>query len=510
MQVKNIIYIVVITLLLNSCGMAEEKKNEPSQRSAEKSSLLGNDNSYNNDQLTAFTQKIDSLRNILKIPAISAGIVINDRLVWAGGFGYRDTQRKQPANEKTVYHLASVTKTFISVIIGRLAGKGLLDIDDPVSNYKIDLNKSVRIRNLLSHTSEGRPGSYFNYNSWRYGLLEDIIRDVTGSGLGEVFYQEIFKPLGMEYTAPNPSDPEESSSPLFNFDNISGLMAPPYKIINGSAVLSDYPDYFGASAGLVSNVIDLAVYINALFNRKLLPEQYRAECFSPFISNSGAAMPYGLGWFVQYCGNEKIIWHYGDWRCNSSLIMMLPEMKTALILLANTDGLSAPFQGLAIPGDLTYSPFAREFLRSLLLSDNKDNTAKYSGIIKDFKGKDIISFGECLLETGKEEKARRSFQSLYKLNPLHLKKYTGKYKSGNNSIVIRKKNNGHLMALIITDKKNSGDYNIYPENDSTFYLTDFKKIKFLNYKKGKYKKLYLMKTGKNIVFKQQKPPEGSK
>ena len=57
-----------------------------------------------------------------------------------------------------------------------------------------------------------------------------------------------------------------------------------------------------------------------------------------------------------------MIWSFGqdDPDYSSALLMMLPERKLALVLLANTDELSNPFRLLM--GDVRYSPFATAFL----------------------------------------------------------------------------------------------------------------------------------------------------
>lgn len=76
----------------------------------------------------------------------------------------------------------------------------------------------------------------------------------------------------------------------------------------------------------------------------------------------GRNLPYGLGWFIQAHEGVRLVWHYGYWpESFSSPHLKLPERKIALIVLANSDGLSAPF--LLGAGDVTRSPFANSFLR---------------------------------------------------------------------------------------------------------------------------------------------------
>src|SRR4051812_25341214 len=53
---------------------------------------------------------LENLRQDLRIPAYSAAIVKDQKVLWAKGFGYADVENKIPATEHTPYHLASLTK----------------------------------------------------------------------------------------------------------------------------------------------------------------------------------------------------------------------------------------------------------------------------------------------------------------------------------------------------------------------------------------------------------------
>ena len=69
-----------------------------------------------------------------------------------------------------------------------------------------------------------------------------------------------------------------------------------------------------------------------------------------------------MGWFSQTYEGQRLIWQFGvvpD--AYSSLILKIPARRLTLILLANSDGLTAPFP--LQDGDVTASLFARTFLR---------------------------------------------------------------------------------------------------------------------------------------------------
>jgi CubicO group peptidase (beta-lactamase class C family) len=116
--------------------------------------------------LQGFEAELDSIRVVLQIPGISAAIAKDGEIVWSRGFGYAEPEEERPATPSTPCHLASLTKTFASTIVMQLVEQGLVSLDDPVSQYGVDLeaNGVIRVRHLLTHTSEGVPGSSYRYN----------------------------------------------------------------------------------------------------------------------------------------------------------------------------------------------------------------------------------------------------------------------------------------------------------------------------------------------------------
>src|SRR5215218_6365394 len=53
--------------------------------------------------------------------------------------GYQDRTTKRPVDEQTIYHWASITKTFTGIAIMQLRDRGLLSLDDPVVKYVAEL-----------------------------------------------------------------------------------------------------------------------------------------------------------------------------------------------------------------------------------------------------------------------------------------------------------------------------------------------------------------------------------
>ena len=117
-----------------------------------------------------------------------------------------------------------------------------------------------------------------------------------------------------------------------------------------------------AATGAISTVRDLARYDGALDGGTLLHRDTMALMWANAPTAGGAAMPTGLGWFVQNYNGQRIYWQFGlTPGAYSSLLLKVPGKNITLILLANSDGLSAPFA--LQDGDVNASLFARAFLR---------------------------------------------------------------------------------------------------------------------------------------------------
>ena len=312
-----------------------------------------------------FGRLLEGLREDLKIPGLSAAIVSGGSVLWAEGFGYADIDKKIKAAPKTSYYLASLTKPFASAIVLQLVEQGRLDLDAPAAGFGIHIHSpgTVTVRHLLSHSSEGRPGASYSYNGYRYQFLGQVILRASGRTLRDLVIDNILKPLGMTGTAPHPSGDAASDAP---FSGVFERLTKPYGLdAEGRFVAGRYEDSFGAAAGLISNVLDMARFELAVSRNELLRPATWEAVFSPFVSTRGERLPYGLGWFTQDYYGLRLVWHYGYYGpSESTLILRVPQEKLALIVLANRDAMSSLF-GMG-DGDVLASPVAAAFMRTFV------------------------------------------------------------------------------------------------------------------------------------------------
>lgn len=173
------------------------------------------------------------------LPSLAVGIVYDQSLIWAKGFGYADLQAKTPASVDTVYRIASITKLFTSTAIMQLRDEGLLQLDDPVEKHlpwfqvqnPFDDAPVITIRHLLTHaaglpreaafpywadrdfpTPEAiretlptqslalMPGTQWKYSNLGLALAGEIVEAVAGEPYAQYIQANILDPLDMAAT----------------------------------------------------------------------------------------------------------------------------------------------------------------------------------------------------------------------------------------------------------------------------------------------------------------------
>jgi CubicO group peptidase (beta-lactamase class C family) len=322
------------------------------------------------DGLTGFAARLDTLRVGLHIPGMSAAIVENEEIVWSMGFGFADVDEGRRVTPTTSFHLASLTKTFASTILMQLVEQGLVDLDDPVSDYGVDLtaNGTVLVRHVLTHTSEGVPGTTFQYNGNRFAELDRVILVASGRVFGELLVERILQPLQLVHTAPNTRSMYFALTGL-DRDAFIANMAAPYEWQGGRVVRSAYPSYFGTSGGLIASVENMAAYSIAIDQGQFLQPATWDSVFTPAEDPNGDPLAYALGWFIHVHEGIELQWHYGYWDANSSLIVRVPEQGLAFVVLANTSMLSRAY-GLGGDSNVLRSDVARLFIESFVTGDD--------------------------------------------------------------------------------------------------------------------------------------------
>ena len=314
----------------------------------------------------------------LNLPGIALGIVSGDRIVHLRGFGRARPGGGAPSPQ-TPFFIGSLTKSFTALGVMQLAEAGKVGLDAPVERYlpwfRARLKGSgeparLTVRQLLNQTGglplfpgwaltadfddrpdaaerQARslapftlarpPGAAFEYSNLNYNLLGLIIEAASGEPYPDYIQKHIFNPLQMRrsHTAKAAARRDGLATghrTWFGFP----VPAPDLPVPRGSL----------PSGQLISSAEDLCHYMIACLNggrygqaRVLSPEGME-EMFRPAADTAVPGYDrtaYGMGWYIGEQGRLKVIHHSVLTPDFFASIVMLPDQKKGLVLLANAD-----------------------------------------------------------------------------------------------------------------------------------------------------------------------------
>ncbi|MEO8432389.1 MAG: serine hydrolase domain-containing protein [Acidobacteriota bacterium] len=306
-------------------------------------------------------------------PGLSIGIVHDQELVWAKGYGMADLARKRPATPSTAYRIASLSKLFTATAILQLRDAGRLQLDDPVTKYLPEFQPGGRfpdapvitIRQLLSHTS-GLPrevsGGYWNdlkfpdaaemmrllnaegpalasETEWKYSnvalsLAGEIVEKASGEPYARYIERRVLAPLGMTSTRVEPA----ADAPALAVGYGRRVPGKPRRV---EGFLS--ANFMVPAASFASTVEDLARFAFLQFRSgaaagaqilrgSTLAEMQRVQWLAPDWTHG-----WGLGWGVRRVGEQIRISHGGSVPGHRTQITLVPAEKLGVVVLTNAE-----------------------------------------------------------------------------------------------------------------------------------------------------------------------------
>jgi CubicO group peptidase (beta-lactamase class C family) len=316
-----------------------------------------------------FERYLESLRLQAGIPGMSAMILQGGFTVWERGFGRADLERGIEPTSTTPYQLGGLSQTIgATLLLKKCIDESFVSVNHPVRFWNpLFPEPATTIGHVLGHVS---PSGEFDYDLSRFAALTPVIEACSGfPSYQQLVAEEVFSRLGMADSVPGTAlaGPTLADLNQFGQNNLSryaltlNRAAKSYRIDSKKRTIrTDVPvSRANAATGLVSTTFDLAKFDSTFrYDNILLRRDTTIAAWNPV----GPGFPTGLGWFVQLYNGITIIWQFGIVPDGySALLLKVPSRDLTLILLANSDGLSAPFA--LEKGDVTASVFARTFLR---------------------------------------------------------------------------------------------------------------------------------------------------
>ncbi len=422
---------------------------------------------------------IEKARQEWEVPGMSFAIIKDDSVILSRGFGFREIDKPERVDEKTIFAIASNTKAFTSAALSILVDEGKMNWDDKVGKYlpyfkMYDpyVTSEMTIRDLLSHRSglETFSGDLIWYNSnysrkeiiekvrflrpkygfrTHYGYSNilyltagEIVPVVTGKSWDDFIKERFLVPLGMKNTCTSIKDLKKEMN----------IAAPHHVVIGDTSIVLPYInwDNIAPAGSLNSNAIDIAQWIRMQLNsgkyknRQILSEQGLWEMRTPHTilnlnMNAQKIWPsthfstYGLGWELFDYHGKKIVTHGGGADGMVSKVVLVTEENFGFVILTNSVNY--------LPEALMY------YLLDSYFSDTQDD---WSGIYLTFYKQNKEREN---LQLKREYEQRKNDTK----STLELKEYVGTYGGelyGNAEVKIE---NNHLVVKLVPTPKFIGD-----------------------------------------------------
>ncbi|MBX2923868.1 MAG: beta-lactamase family protein [Chitinophagaceae bacterium] len=316
--------------------------------------------------------KIEHTLRSCNIPSLAIGIVGNNELAWAEGFGHLTRESPVKMNANALFQIASDTKKITAIIVNNLVAEGKLELEEPVITYLRDVvsannaNKlsGITLRLLLLHKSgipyrapgqkgidgepmlveyteqdiindlnpvqlETLPGIRFNYSNFGYAVIGYICEKASGQSYAALVKKYIADKYGMKNT-----------SVVLDSKQLQ-LIAWPYRKDNRN--IKSLPWNMGKltpAGGVYSNIKDISTLLIAQmrayreFNKSVNEN-------SPLIlteksETAGAHYGFGLAKFVDTLGVRY--GHGGNLDGYASEYVFMPKEGLGIIMLTSSGG----------------------------------------------------------------------------------------------------------------------------------------------------------------------------
>jgi CubicO group peptidase (beta-lactamase class C family) len=305
---------------------------------------------------------INAHRSATQVPGVQVAVWVDGDWIWRENFGFEDIEKQKPVSDSTVFRIASVSKSFTSLVFGKLMEEGVLTIDSDIREYLPDFpekNYSIKVWQLPSSTSGIRhytssdprinqlnyasieasldrfkedplifePGTDFHYSSYGWVLLSVLMEKASGLSFFELM-ERVWFHLGMNnssFDLPNNTNPNLAKSYVMG-KNQKRIPAP---LENRS--------FMYAGGGMISNVTDMVKVGMEILNPDYLESETIDFLTRPVILENGENTYYGMGWEVGVNRwGDEVIFHSGSMPGARSHLVIFPKERLVFAYLANT------------------------------------------------------------------------------------------------------------------------------------------------------------------------------
>jgi len=306
--------------------------------------------------------------------------ISNGKIIAESYNGFADLASNRQVDKNTIYHWASITKTFTGIAIMQLRDRGLLDLEDPIVNYIPELEKvynpfgemrQITLKHLLTHSSGFRfstwpwggdkdwhpfeptewsqlvamfpyseilfePGKKYGYSNPGIIFLGRVIEIITGDDYEVYMDKNVFKPLKMYSTyfdtTPYHLLPFRSNNYFTKNDTlkVNGLDFDTGTTVSNGGLNAPLGDMIR----FISFLTDVEGDFYPILDQSSIEEMW--ESYILIDDEDAIKMSRGLAFQILEHEDIKIIGHTGGQRGFLSFYYIHPESRTGAILVFNT------------------------------------------------------------------------------------------------------------------------------------------------------------------------------
>jgi CubicO group peptidase (beta-lactamase class C family) len=315
-----------------------------------------------------------------QVPGAAVAVVMEGELVFLEGYGLARLEPETPVSaETTLFRIGSVSKVFTALALARVVERRGLALEDELAPHLGGLEMRtlapalppLRFWHLLTHSAgfdqigldrqalqpaeqltprqflEGRlvrvraPGESTCYDTYAITLAGYLVEQFSGKPFARALREEIFVPLGMERTFVQA--PAE----------LRGELALGYGLEQERLLSQPYEHYNTQPASSIdSTAQDMARFLLALLadGPSGEPPVFSAAMLAllrrPQYRNHPELPGFTLGFWEEWHGAERAVWHGGTMLGFSTRLTLLPERRFGVFSACNRDGETGPFPRL--------------------------------------------------------------------------------------------------------------------------------------------------------------------
>jgi CubicO group peptidase (beta-lactamase class C family) len=315
---------------------------------------------------------------------VGIAVVEKGKIVYTGGFGFRDVENKLPVTENTQFAIGSCTKAFTASLLGMAVKDNKLDIDKPVTDYlpelkfsKENLTAHVTVRDMMCHrtglprhdlawygSSNSRDSLIYairffepsaelrqiwQYNNFMFLAQGVLAQKLYGKSWESLIKEKIFDSLGMKNSNFSVTDLEKTPDHSIGY-NVKNDSIKKMKYMNIDAI--GPAGSINSSAKEMANWVMTWVNGGKFNNKEVIPASHVQQAMSSQMV-IGGSLPdklnpdvnfanYGFGWMlVSYRGHYRVE-HGGNIDGFSASTCLFPSDSIGIVILSNQNGSTVP------------------------------------------------------------------------------------------------------------------------------------------------------------------------